>query len=390
MLTYVGQYARSLPIEWYVLVFPSTLGVVLLALFFPDVVRTALTLDQVWRTLGGNFLTTFFLLVASALIFYGVFLFLQHVVYRVGLMHTDSLHTRLCHFIYGVWPWCAYMLGVFVLALTLSVLYQTAPAPVVAEVSSFYLALDQYVIGEDGYSTMVAVVDQWPVGISAIFAYVNLSAVLGLVLFVVLCTSVVLLREFVLAFFICALLSLPLWWLAPAVSPAQYLVDDVVGIADTYASAAPLREQVFTASPEYQQVYTHLAGVWNMTEQGGTGFAVSTNPSMHVAWGLLCAWYGFRLHRFLGGVLVVFQFWNCVGAVFLLQHFLIDIPTGLLIGVCALFSARLLLRYEMRYLRVDINQWFWTAHCFERAQVQLRLWLRSEIADFRRWYHGDS
>lgn len=257
-------------------------------------------------------------------------------------------------------PYVAYLYvlvsGVFIIAW----LYASAEFDAVRMYSMFYTDLDIRLFGEGVYARVIALFDSsWALSQFITWSYLGLSVVLGVTALILAMTSCRLFREFMLGFFLIIPASIPLWATISAVSPSQYLREGEVGeVAPEHQAIAHLTQNAVTsARPEYKEAIATLERMWEQSE-GANSFAVSTNPSMHVAWGFLCVVYAFMVHRALGMVLVVYQLANMIGTVFLLQHYTIDAPLGVALMALVILVARGLIAYEERYMTVNQTWWF--------------------------------
>ena len=75
----------------------------------------------------------------------------------------------------------------------------------------------------------------------------------------------------------------------------------------------------------------------------------STFPSMHAAWGVLIAYAGITLSPWSGIVLVPLAILNGFGAVYILEHFSVDIFFGFFIAFVAIAITEVLLRFDKKY-----------------------------------------
>jgi membrane-associated phospholipid phosphatase len=75
-------------------------------------------------------------------------------------------------------------------------------------------------------------------------------------------------------------------------------------------------------------------------------YFITSFPSPHVAWGVLIVWFGIELYRRSAVLLVPWGLLNCIGAVFLLQHYAVDAVAGIVVAVAAVFLVRGLVLWE--------------------------------------------
>jgi membrane-associated phospholipid phosphatase len=136
-------------------------------------------------------------------------------------------------------------------------------------------------------------------------------------------------------------------------------------------------------------VYGQLLGLWQgkqLVLNTEHEFAITTNPSLHVALGMLCVYCAWRISLFFGIALAVYQSFNMLATVLLLQHYVIDVPFGLMVGVVGVLVARQALRYETEHMNVNAEVYFMvleTARRDIRKFCRLfvpRVWLKKNIS----------
>jgi hypothetical protein len=108
-------------------------------------------------------------------------------------------------------------------------------------------------------------------------------------------------------------------------------------------------------------VYGQLLGLWQgkqLVLNTEHEFAITTNPSLHVALGMLCVYCAWRISLFFGIALAIYQSFNMLATVLLLQHYVIDVPFGLMVGVVGVLAARQALLYETEHMDVKAKGYF--------------------------------
>src|SRR5260221_4921147 len=126
--------------------------------------------------------------------------------------------------------------------------------------------------------------------------------------------------------------------LFPAAPPWYYHQHRCAVDLSAAASAGPnlLRVDTFLGIPYFASLYGRSSDVFGAI------------PSLHVAYPLLMATSGWRLHHALGRTLLVFFYtWMCFSAVYLDHHWVIDI----LVGSFYALAAALVLPGLDRWLR---------------------------------------
>ena len=168
---------------------------------------------------------------------------------------------------------------------------------------------------------------------------VNAYGALGLMISLLLIFSLalnpkILLRAlvvFLLSFFA----SIPFWLGSPAVTPNETFYSNKI---DAELPAPILREmETFVPTPQMAQ------SLQLMGESRGTGkngyYGITTNPSMHITWSVFVLYYGILLYRRSAIFLIPYFIVNAFSTVYLLQHFAIDVMTGIAMGVFLIILA---------------------------------------------------
>lgn len=140
-------------------------------------------------------------------------------------------------------------------------------------------------------------------------------------------------RKFVSAIFLCTALSIPFWYTFPAVAPASLFLTNIFRL--------PLTAQTIDSIEN-----DHISPLLHksLLEQNALYFdptlrniPISTNPSMHTAWGLILAFYFYQYSRRYAWIGGFYALCNILGALYIGQHYSIDILFGGIIAVLTLW-----------------------------------------------------
>ncbi len=174
--------------------------------------------------------------------------------------------------------------------------------------------------------------------------YTNLGIILALLTLVLLFNKL-LFRRFILSFALTTLLGLPFWYFYPAISPDELYRKNVVGVTDLL----PLHEQLARTplTANLLSFLQSLDGHWSSPHIGQ--FAVTSFPSMHVAWGVLIAYFATALWWPLGIVAIPYALANAASTVYTLQHYAVDSIAGIIVTLLALLVAHYCFVLERRY-----------------------------------------
>ncbi len=161
-------------------------------------------------------------------------------------------------------------------------------------------------------------------------------------------------RRFLISILFVAIISQPFWYLFPAVSPGWIYERNSYNLS---AEKLQLTQKI----PEYK-ISSYLKGKIDFWEKFWLGekkdkFAVTNNPSMHMAWGVIAVYYFSMFWRPLIFLLIPLGILNGLGAVYTFEHYGIDIIFGFLLALVTLVTVEWFMRREKR-LNID-TEWLY-------------------------------
>lgn len=136
------------------------------------------------------------------------------------------------------------------------------------------------------------------------------------------------------AFFFGMILMFFLWWMFPALTPRQRFVDNV------YRLPVSLQVELALSSYHPQKEIVSFFDKLREEEKNLSVFVVSTMPSAHIAWAVLFVYYVYRALPAFLVVVIPFALLSSFGTLLFAQHYFIDIPSGLLVGILSIAVAR--------------------------------------------------
>ncbi|HEY4477323.1 MAG TPA: phosphatase PAP2 family protein [Candidatus Paceibacterota bacterium] len=165
-----------------------------------------------------------------------------------------------------------------------------------------------------------------------ISSYTMLGIVIGFVWLSALMADVAIFYRMATAFFLSFILSIPFWYMIPAISPFELYTENVLGVEPSHRVASAL--ETFDPNTETRAVFDRLR---HMNKSGeNNSFGITTIPSMHIAWATVVVYFGIMLYSPAAFILIPYYLFNAVGTVYLLQHYAVDIPAGMLIAGVAI------------------------------------------------------
>ncbi|MBI2574043.1 MAG: phosphatase PAP2 family protein [Candidatus Wildermuthbacteria bacterium] len=145
-------------------------------------------------------------------------------------------------------------------------------------------------------------------------------------------------RECAGAFFLGMMMMFALWWVFPALTPRQRFLDNVFRL--------PVPSQVQQALSLYrpQKEIVSFFDTLRQEEKNISVFVVSNMPSAHIAWAVLLVYYAYRAFPLLLIAIIPFAVLSSYGTLLFAQHYFIDIPAGLLVGIVSILIAHFMAR----------------------------------------------
>lgn len=225
-------------------------------------------------------------------------------------------------FRYGVGALTIYgfvCLSNFTNVIALTYLAHQDPARV-REASLLLMEVDRLMWGGYPVFEVQRLVPEW-LGRLSIDAYLLFSSLALVTFFATMLASTHAFRRFMCAMMLWTVVALPLWSFFPALSPdeifRQQLLGDTVGSGDITRAVAHL-----AVTPALSELLNRLSKVWSNPAAGI--YAVSCFPSFHVGGYMLIAYGLFLVHRVTLLVMVPLCLLNTLGALYTLQHYLVD------------------------------------------------------------------
>lgn len=172
-----------------------------------------------------------------------------------------------------------------------------------------------------------------------IWAYRQIPSIASAVFIVLLIKNVALLKKMILTLFLAAMISFPIWITVPAISPVGMYVSDTlsVGIPEKisdYIKSYPVSERLANNSVAIDQTYTFLKGAQS----------IQTFPSMHGAWAFIDGYFIFMVWPPLLIIFLPFLLGTMTGAMYVAQHYAVDIIAGILVATLTIIIVNYIYR----------------------------------------------
>ena len=167
-------------------------------------------------------------------------------------------------------------------------------------------------------------------------AYTNLSTIISIIFILLLIKNIDLLRRFITAFFVVVMISIPLWYSFPALTPSEMYKNNVTTTTIDENIKNTISFYLEKTSPRNSRLIDTISNIGSKPEEGY--YSVSTFPSMHTAWGLLVLYFSFLIWAPFGIATFFWYILNIIGAMYTLEHYAVDIVSGVIIGVIGIIA----------------------------------------------------
>jgi hypothetical protein len=345
----IRKELTSPSIEFYFFVLLPSVWIGLFALFDSNQLRVIFTnltkIAYLYSLFGGKLGVLGFLFFYVYLYFRGAYSLASWV--GVRFFNSASISTaRMKPFLYSY----VYFILAIALAATLMIMYiqwlaNNAPRHDVIDASLFYMEMDQKLFGFDPVRA-IHYVSRYPlIDFLLIKSYSYLSVFFGCLFIVLMLYSKELFRKLVFAAFLAPVLAIPLWHKLPAVTPFELTYENRFSLASL--DLQQQQYQLQSTSPRLKEFLETLSSTYENPNDPHP--LVTTNPSMHVAWGCIISYYAALLWWPLGFIFVPWLVCTMLSTLYTYQHYSVDIPTGIIYAIMTISLTHFLFMLEKKY-----------------------------------------
>ncbi|MFH1111782.1 MAG: phosphatase PAP2 family protein [Patescibacteria group bacterium] len=172
------------------------------------------------------------------------------------------------------------------------------------------------------------------------FTYRLITAVIALLFIIVLAKNQTRFYQFFLAFVLCLIISLPLWYAIPALTPNYAYYQNILN----NPISTPIKKALSTYKPN-DNLHEFLLRKINTTYIASkNSVLITTLPSMHVAWATVALYFAIQISWWLAIFMIPYYLLNFIATIFTLQHYAVDSLVGIIIGILAIILAKLIIR----------------------------------------------
>ena len=185
-----------------------------------------------------------------------------------------------------------------------------------------------------------------------IFGYLFLGSMMGITWVILYFNKKrKLFSEYIVAMTLAVIIALPIWIMYPANSPRHLNnIYNPQRIDQIYSKVDRDMEEIITNNKlDYRILNFHE----DIGIERDDIIPISTIPSMHVTWALLILYYLYKANKRTIFFTLPWNFFSTVGAVYLGQHYFMDIIISLPVTIIAIWFANVLVRMEKKYYHND-------------------------------------
>ena len=386
-MTKLKRFSSFLPIEFYVVFFPSVLTSCFLLLYLSQdslKVATDYHLLTVLKTmfLNGQILENTF----SYVLLYIAFRYLFAAL-PIGKNRTKTTRELFAH-MYGKGVMANTLRGAFwfvfialFLSTTMLIVGMISHFTAVTDIARASSELMQFDVRLFGFSPPYAIQVvgfYWMFALLIIGAYIYTPFFLGCIGFCLLFTDPTLFRKFLLMLALSMIICFPIWIAFPAVTPNEMYRHNMFNESWSPALGDTVHNTQF--APFVEDKINYIEKIWidPNPDASKRSIAVTTMPSMHVIWGMQVALFAYYISKRLRYLAVGYFILNTLGTLLLLQHYAIDLFVGFVVGAVAFSLSVLLIREEKKYF-VDRLGLVSALGVFRRDYLALRHMFTSKI-----------
>ena len=351
------KFKNFLPIEFYFLLIPAVFLFLLSIIYLRSFSINAISVKDFLQTSFGPaspFGTFFLMLFLIVGVFGMLILFFTNFFWIISLCKERKTISQIQEKI----NWGKIILSLFSIILLLSLvmyslglftslLFQVASPARTAEFGKVFLSWDKAIFKTDPGVWMINKFSGTFIEKVLLWTYNSIYLMLSLVLLLSFLFNKNAFRRLILSFFVSWIIAFPIWFLFPTLPPdLMFRLNklNTAGLEEVKAfnnfNPSPLLKQ----NLKFQED-VHIVNV----SQAKRNLPTSTFPSMHAAWGVVIAYAGVVLSPLLGIFLVPWAILNGFGAVYILEHFSVDIFLGFIIAIISIIITETLLRFESKY-----------------------------------------
>lgn len=154
-----------------------------------------------------------------------------------------------------------------------------------------------------------------------------------LLFFITLYLRIDLFSKMAVTFALGLVISLPLWHIFPVLSPHDRYIDNVYELP--IPGEIEKRLENFSPQADIQKYLDSARDKKNKRLQ--FHYPTSTLPSAHVEWAVFFIYFSALIDRRLLLITVPIGIFSSIGTFFLLQHYVVDVPAGILVAIAAIW-----------------------------------------------------
>ena len=347
------KIAKFLPIEFYFLFIPSLLIFLASSFCLKNFSTDTFSIGNFFQTLGASQLNIALIALITILILGVMFdIFFYFISIRLspffkkntGNEYKATNWKNILSFFLINW---LLAFATYSLLLSTLFLFKIADPARTTFFSNINLSWDKAIFNANPGVWLIKIFSGTFIEETLLWVYINIFWVFTFMVLISFFFNRKAFRKFMLSFFISWIIALPLWLLFPALSP------DLMFRLDQLHAAGSENYKAFNnfnPSTQLKEKLKHEETVYTVNQDpGNNSLPISTFPSMHAAWGTLIAYSGILICPLLGIILIPLSILNDISAVYILEHFSVDVFLGIIIAIISIIITEILFHFENKY-----------------------------------------
>lgn len=203
-----------------------------------------------------------------------------------------------------------------------------------------------------------------------IFGYLFLGSMMGMTWVVLYFNKKKkLFNEYIIAMTLAIMIALPVWIIYPSNSPRH--LNNIYNPQRIVHSYENVDEDIRSIIKDNNIDNKILDFHESIGMEKNNIYPISTIPSMHVVWALLILYYLFLFNRRTIFFTLPWNFFSTLGAVYLGQHYFVDIIISFPVAFLSILLANVLVRMEKKYYHNDK---------FDKYENKIKNQIRNDLA----------
>jgi len=338
---YASRLARKIPIEAYLLIiFP---GLTVAILFILN--RKLFSINGLLFYLF--YANRYFIVIFVFLYIYFFIKIIAAVLFSLAYRKNKSIVMKLKNILKDqIYINAITFFSSALITMLLPMLGQITPVEKIVRISDKLIHYDKMIFGANLLFSMSHFINQTGGGLLGwvlLQSYNILSLFLASFVLILFLFNKTLTKKFLLFFFTITFIGIPIWYAMPVLNPLNRYIVNVLDISPPENISSELKH--YNPDPVLSSYQSEFSGYYKKEDF----LDVTSFPSMHAGYSVGIIIYGFLLWPPSLFITLPWFVLEMAGAVYLGQHYLIDLFFGSVVAVLAYFLVEWFFRIEKKY-----------------------------------------